>query len=45
VYLLSMLTFPVAPAELEGLLLEHPKVTDVGVIGVYDDTQATELPR
>jgi 4-coumarate--CoA ligase len=24
----------VAPAELEGVLLEHPKIADVGVIGV-----------
>lgn len=37
--------FQVAPAELEALLLTHPKVMDAGVIGVYDDSQATELPR
>lgn len=37
--------FQVAPAELEGLLLTHPKVVDVGVIGVQDEAQATELPR
>ncbi|KAH8800279.1 hypothetical protein F5884DRAFT_809886 [Xylogone sp. PMI_703] len=35
----------VAPAELEDLLLGHPKVVDCAVIGVYDDSQATELPR
>ncbi|KUI62655.1 4-coumarate--CoA ligase-like 7 [Cytospora mali] len=33
----------VAPAELEGLLLEHPAVTDVGVIGVTLDGE--EYPR
>ncbi|KIW03402.1 uncharacterized protein PV09_05607 [Verruconis gallopava] len=37
--------FQVAPAELEGLLLDHPKVHDVAVIGIYDETQQTELPR
>jgi len=33
----------VAPAELEGHLLNHPDVVDVGVIGVPDD-YAGELP-
>ena len=37
--------FQVAPAELEGLLLGHPKVRDVAVVGYYDKSQATELPR
>ncbi|KAL1405238.1 hypothetical protein Q8F55_008864 [Vanrija albida] len=37
--------FQVPPAELEGLLLQHPKVADSGVVGVYDESQATELPR
>ncbi|MCJ1371752.1 hypothetical protein MMC20_002971 [Loxospora ochrophaea] len=37
--------FQVPPAELEGLLLSHPTIDDVAVIGVYDDAQATELPR
>lgn len=37
--------FQVAPAELEGLLLECPDVADAAVIGIYDDAQATELPR
>ena len=32
------------PAELEGLLLTHPAVQDVGVIGV-PDVEAGELPR
>ncbi len=33
-----------APAELEGLLLEHPGVDDVAVIGVPDQS-AGEVPR
>jgi 4-coumarate--CoA ligase len=37
--------FQVAPAELEGTLLDHPEVDDVAVIGVYDADQATEVPR
>lgn len=30
---------------LQALLLTHPKVKDSCVIGVYDESQATELPR
>ncbi|KAJ6467898.1 AMP binding protein [Mycena sanguinolenta] len=37
--------FQVAPAELESLLLTHPDIADVAVIGVEDREQATELPR
>lgn len=37
--------FQVAPAELEGLLVDHPQVDDAVVIGVYDESQHTELPR
>ncbi|KAL3417907.1 4-coumarate-CoA ligase 2 [Phlyctema vagabunda] len=37
--------FQVAPAELEGLLLGHEKVDDVAVVGVYDPSRATEVPR
>jgi 4-coumarate--CoA ligase len=37
--------FQVAPAQLEGLLLGHPAVDDVAVIGVYSEERATELPR
>ncbi|KAK7538028.1 hypothetical protein IWX49DRAFT_346406 [Phyllosticta citricarpa] len=37
--------FQVPPAELEGLLISHPSVSDVAVIGVYDKQQATEVPR
>jgi 4-coumarate--CoA ligase len=33
----------VAPAELEGILLEHPDVTDAGVVGVT--IQGEEIPR
>ena len=36
--------FQVAPAELEALLITHPKVTDVAVIGIPDD-EAGELPK
>ncbi|MDQ2090147.1 AMP-binding protein [Marimonas arenosa] len=35
--------FQVAPAELEAALITHPKVADVGVIGVPDD-EAGEIP-
>lgn len=37
--------FQVPPAELEGLLASHPDIDDVAVIGIYDDSQATEVPR
>jgi 4-coumarate--CoA ligase len=37
--------FQVAPAQLEGLLLAHPAVNDVAVIGVYSEQRATELAR
>jgi 4-coumarate--CoA ligase len=37
--------FQVAPAELEGLLVDHPHVDDAAVVGLYDKEQATELPR
>jgi acyl-coenzyme A synthetase/AMP-(fatty) acid ligase len=43
--ILSLQGFQVAPAELEGLLLLHPKVNAAAVIGIYDKSQATELPR
>jgi long-chain acyl-CoA synthetase len=35
--------FPVAPAEVEALLLEHPSVRDCGVVGRADPT-AGEIP-
>lgn len=37
--------YQVAPAELEGILMQHPKVKDCAVAGVYDDERATEVPR
>ena len=37
--------FQVAPAELEGILIGHEKVSDACVVGVYDSEQATEVPR
>ncbi|PMD47869.1 phenylacetyl-CoA ligase [Hyaloscypha variabilis F] len=37
--------FQVAPAQLEGLLLGHPAVEDVAVVGVYSGERETELPR
>ncbi|HEY1420696.1 MAG TPA: 4-coumarate--CoA ligase family protein [Candidatus Dormibacteraeota bacterium] len=36
--------FQVAPAELEALLLAHPKVADVAVIGVRDE-EGEEVPK
>ena len=36
--------FQVAPAELEALLVTHPEVGDVAVVGVPDD-EAGELPK
>ena len=40
----TLWSLQVAPAELEGLLLEHPGVDDVAVIGVPDQS-AGEVPR
>jgi len=37
--------FQVPPAELEGILTSHPKIDDVAVVGIYDEAQATEVPR
>lgn len=37
--------YQVPPAEMEALLLQHPKILDAAVIGVYSDEEATELPR
>jgi 4-coumarate--CoA ligase len=36
--------FQVPPAELEALLITHPKISDVAVIGVADE-EAGELPK
>ncbi|CAP71786.1 uncharacterized protein PODANS_6_7360 [Podospora anserina S mat+] len=35
----------VAPAELEALLISHPKILDAAVIGVDDEKEGTEVPR
>lgn len=35
----------VPPAELESVLLTHPDVADVAVIGIQSEKEATELPR
>jgi 4-coumarate--CoA ligase len=37
--------FQVAPAELEGKLMQNSLVDDVAVIGVQDEEQHTEVPR
>ena len=42
--LLFSSTFQVPPAELEALLISHPNIDDVAVIGV-PDLQAGELPK
>ncbi|CAL1711282.1 unnamed protein product [Somion occarium] len=37
--------FQVPPAELEAILLTHPQIVDVAVIGINSEKDATELPR
>ncbi|KAJ1802488.1 hypothetical protein LPJ75_006172, partial [Coemansia sp. RSA 2598] len=37
--------YQVAPAELEGLLMDHPAVLDAAVIGTYSRAQETEFPK
>ncbi|KAJ2848668.1 hypothetical protein IWW36_003163 [Coemansia brasiliensis] len=37
--------FQVAPAELEGLLMQHPQVRDCAVAGVFDEARQTEVPK
>lgn len=36
--------FQVPPAELEGKLAAHPSISDVAVLGVFKEEQATEVP-
>lgn len=36
--------FQVAPAELEGILITHPRIAAAAVVGRYDKPTATELP-
>ena len=36
--------FQVPPAELEGLLLEHPEISDAAVIGI-EDVESGEIPK
>jgi acyl-CoA synthetase (AMP-forming)/AMP-acid ligase II len=42
--LIKVKGFQVAPAELEALLLKHPKITDAAVIGI-PDVEAGERPK
>ena len=42
--LITFKGFQVAPAELEALIITHPKVADVAVIGIADD-EAGEVPK
>lgn len=37
--------FQVAPAELEGYLLDHPLVNDCAVVGIQSEALGTEVPR
>lgn len=43
--LIKVRAYQVAPAELEAVLCGIEAVADAGVIGVYDESQATEWPR
>lgn len=37
--------FQVSPAEIEELLVQHPQVLEVAIIGIYDEALSTDLPR
>ncbi|KDQ09386.1 hypothetical protein BOTBODRAFT_179083 [Botryobasidium botryosum FD-172 SS1] len=43
--LIKYKAFQVPPADLEAVLLMHPEVGDVGVIGIESEDRTTELPR
>ena len=43
--LIKVRAYQVAPAELEAVLCGHEAIADAGVVGVYDESQATEWPR
>lgn len=43
--LIKVRAFQVAPAELEAVLCSSESVADAGVVGVYDESEATEWPR
>ncbi|KAJ0106816.1 cetylsynthetase-like protein [Diaporthe amygdali] len=43
--LIKVRAYQVAPAELEAVLCSSEAVADAGVIGIYDNSQATEWPR
>ncbi|KAJ4286666.1 hypothetical protein N0V90_012918 [Kalmusia sp. IMI 367209] len=43
--LIKVRGFQVAPAELEGVLLQHPSILDAAVVGIPSPEQGSELPR
>lgn len=43
--LIKVRGFQVAPAELEAILCSSDLVADAGVIGIYDQSEATERPK
>jgi acyl-coenzyme A synthetase/AMP-(fatty) acid ligase len=43
--LIKVRGFQVAPAELEGVLLHHPDITDAAVVGIQHSKEESELPR
>jgi acyl-CoA synthetase (AMP-forming)/AMP-acid ligase II len=44
-YLQNSFSVSVSPVELENLLLTHPQVSDVAVVGVKEVKTTNELPR
>ncbi|KAJ1644558.1 hypothetical protein LPJ64_003779 [Coemansia asiatica] len=37
--------FQIAPAEIEGILMQHHMVRDCAVVGVFDEKRQTEVPK